>query len=151
MTTVIDLVDELGKVRLVPLLVPALKIADPILGSLPRGFLRSILARKDRRDNLVKTVEAASPVLPEMIRLLGHLAESKLATGLLSLSAVILTPIARLSAPVIARLVVPLSAPALGLAGRSGSVLPSLVRGLDRLVRIELFFERPFKRSKVIA
>lgn len=145
MASTVEIVNELGKVRLAPLVLPLLRMIDPIMGALPQGSLQSIVSRKDRRDNLVKTVEAASPVLPDMIRFLGHVAESKLATGLLSLCATVSVPFLKLFAPALSRLLVPLSGPALGLAGRSGSVLPSLTRGLDALLRWELAIERPLR------
>jgi hypothetical protein len=147
MATIIEMLDELEKVRLAPLVLPALKMLDPVLYALPRGALESMVGTPAAREDLVKTVEGASPVLPEMIRLLGHLAESRLTTGLLSLSATVLTPFMKLSAPVLARLIVPCSGPALKLASRSGRVLPCMVRSLDVLVRLEIFLERPFRHG----
>jgi hypothetical protein len=146
MADFIEILDELEKVNLAPILVPALKMADPLLGSLPRGFLPSMLSRQGTRNSLIKTVAGLSPMMPDMIRFLGHISESKLATGLLSLSASISTPIMRLSAPIASKLVVPLSGPMLGLVGRSVPLLPLLIKGMDRLVRVELLFERGLKR-----
>ena len=146
MATIVEMLDELEKVRLAPIVLPALRIADPIMGSLPRGFLKPILSRRETQDSLVKTVESVSPVLPDMIRFLGHLSESKLATGLLSFWAAILAPIMRLLAPAVAKLVVPGSGPALRLAGHSGSVLPPIVKVLDAMARAELYLERPLTR-----
>jgi hypothetical protein len=142
MATLIEIVDELGKVRLAPIVLPALKMVDPILASLPRGSFRSILSSTDRSNNLVGTVEAASPSLPAMIRMAGHLAESRLVTGLLSLTATVSAPMIGVIAPLIARTIVPLSGPALSAASRSGRVMPSMVRMLDRMIRGLLFFER---------
>ncbi len=142
MATLIEIVDELGKVRLSPIAIPALKMVDPILASLPRGSVRAIISSTDRSNNLVGTVEAASPSLPAMIRMAGHLAESRLVTGLLSLTATLSAPMIRVIAPLIARTIVPLSGPALGAASRSGRVLPAVIRMLDGIVRVLLFFER---------
>lgn len=147
MTTVVELVDELGKVRLAPLVLPALKMLDPVLCALPKGALEDMISGRGARDNLVKTLEGASPVLPQMIGLLGHMAESKLSTGLLALLAVVLTPFMKLLAPVLARLIVPCSGPGLKLAAHSGRILPLTVRFLDVLVTAELALERPFKRG----
>lgn len=146
MADLIEILDELEKVNLAPILMPALKISDPLLGSLPKGFLPSMLSRKETRNSLIKTVEGLAPIMPDMIRFLGHVSESKLATGFLSLSVSISTPIIKLSAPVASKLVVPLSGPVLGLVSRSVPVLPSLIKGMDGLVRVELLFERGLKR-----
>ena len=146
MATIVEMLDELEKARLAPIVLPALRIADPILGALPRGCLQSILSSRQTCDSLVRTVEGLSPVLPDMIRFLGHVSESKLATGLFSFWAAILAPITKLLAPAVAKLVVPGSGPALSLAGRSGSVLPPLIKVLDGMARAELYLERPFKR-----
>lgn len=147
MTTVIELVDELGKVRLAPLVLPALKMLDPVLCALPEGALEDMVSGRAAREDLVKTLEDASPVLPRIIRLAGRMAESKLATGLLALMAVVLAPFMKLLAPVLARLIVPCSGPALKLASRSGRILPLAVRFLDVLVTAELALERPFRRG----
>lgn len=149
MAEMVEIVDELGKTRLSPLVLPVLKLIDPIMGALPKGSLQTILSNRKSRERLVKTVEGASPVLLAMIRFLAHLSESRLITGLLSISATLLTPIIRLLAPILSRLVVPLSGPALKLAGGSGSVLAPAVKILDSLVRVELFLEKPFKRTSL--
>ena len=95
---------------------------------------------------MIKTVEGLAPIMPDMIRFLGHVSESKLATGFLSLTASIATPIMKLSAPVASKLVVPLSGPVLGLVSCSIPLLPWLIKGMDGLVRAELLFERGLKR-----
>jgi len=146
MATIVEILDELEKARLEPIVLPALRIADPILAALPRGCLQSILLSRETRDSLVKTVEGLSPMLPDIVRFLGHVAQSKLTTGLFSFWAAMSTPIMKLFAPAVAKLVVPGSGPALKLAGRSGSVLPPLIKVLDGMTRAELYLERPFKR-----
>jgi len=146
MADLIEILDELEKVNLAPILMPALKISDPLLGSLPKGFLPSMLSRQETRNSLIKTVEGLSPIMPDMIRFLGHVSESKLATGVLSLLASISTQIMKLSAPVASKLVVPLSGPVLGLVSRLVPILPSLIKGMDGLVRAELLLERGLKR-----
>lgn len=146
MANFIEILDELEKVNLAPILMPALKMADPLLGSMPKGFLSAMLSRRETRHNLIKTVEGLSPIMPDMIGFVGHVSQSKLATGLLSLSASIATPIIKLSAPITSKLVVPLSGPVLGLVSRSVLLLPLLMKGMDGLVRVELLFERGLKR-----
>jgi len=146
MADFIEILDELEKVNLAPILVPALKMSDPLMGSLPKGFLPSMLCRQEIRNNLITTVEGLAPIMPDMIRFLGHVSESKLATGLLSLSASMSTPIMRLSAPITSKLIVPLSGSLLGLVSRSIPLLPPLIKGMDRLVGTELLFERGLKR-----
>jgi len=147
MTTVIELVDELGKVRLAPLVLPALKMLDPVLCALPEGALEDMVSGRAARDNLVKTLEDASPVLPRIIRLAGRMAESKLATGLLALLAVVLAPFIKLLAPVLARMIVPCSGPGLKLASRAVRILPLAVRFVDVLVTAELALESPLRRG----
>ena len=147
MTTVIELVDELGKVRLAPLVLPALKLLDPILCALPEGALEDMVSGRAARENLVKILEDASPLLPRIIRLAGHMAESKLTTGLLVLVAVLLTPFMKLVAPVLARLIVPCSGFGLKLAALSAPILPFTVRLLEIMVAAELALERPFTRG----
>ena len=145
MATIVEVLDELEKTRLAPIVLPALRIADPVLGALPRGCLQSILSSRKTRDSLVRTVESLSPVLPDIIRFLGHVSESKIATGLFSFWAAISVPVMKLLAPAVAKLVVPGSGPALNLAGRSGSILPPLIKVLDGMARAELYLERPLK------
>ncbi len=147
MAELVEVVEELGKVRLAPLVIPVLKVIDPIMEALPRGSLQAIISAKKKRERLVETVEGAAPVLTDMIRFAGHLAESRLATGLLSFTATLSAPFVKLSAPLLSRLVVPLSGPALRLTGGSRFVLSPAVKLLDALVRAELFFEKPFKRQ----
>jgi len=146
MATIVEMLDELEKVMLAPVMLPALKILDPVMGALPRGFMQPVLSRPETRDSLVKTVEGLSPVLPDAIKLLGHVAESKLATGLLSFWAAISAPFVRLTAPLVAKLVIPGSGPALKLASRLVPVLPPVIRFSDSLVQAELLLERPLRR-----
>ena len=148
MANLVEVVDALGEVRLAPVVVPILKMLDPIMGSLPQGSLQSVVSRNDRSDNLVRTVESASPALPEMIAFLGHLSESRLATGSLSLGATASAPLLKILAPFIARLIPPLSGPALGISARSGRVLPPAIGFLDRVVRAELFVEKSLSRTR---
>ena len=117
MADLVEVVEELGKVDLSPIMVPTLKVVDPVMGALPKGSLQSMLSRKETRDSLVSIVEALAPALPALIRFMGRVAESRLAVGLVSLWASMAAPIMELLAPVSARLVVPLSGPALRSAG----------------------------------
>ena len=147
MATIVEMLDELEKVRLTPMVVPVLTMADPVLAAMPKGSLGALFSRRDTRESLVRTVEAFSPVLPDAIKFVGHVAESRLMTGLLSFWAAVLKRTAGLWAPLAARLVIPLARSALGLTGRSSRVLPPIIGGLDRLTRLELALERPFTRG----
>jgi len=132
MVKIKEILAELEKVNLAPLLMPVLKMSDPLMGSLPKGFLPSMLSHKQTRSSLVKTVEALSPIMPAMIRFLGHISESKLATGVFSLWASIATPIMKLLAPLVSKLVVPLSGPALKLVSSLAPVLARSFGGATR-------------------
>lgn len=145
MADIKDLLDKLEKVRLAPILIPVLKVSDPLMGSLPKGTVKSMLSRKGTQDGLVKTVEGLAPLLPTLIRFAGHLAESKLATGALSLWANITTPIMKPLYPVTARLVVPSVGPSLKLVNALIPVLPAMVRVSDGFLRIEVSLERIFR------
>lgn len=148
MADLMELLGELEKARLAPLLIPILKVVDPLMGSLPQGALKSMMARKGTQDGLVKTVEGLAPVLPSLVRFAGHLAESKLVTGSLSLWANITTPLVKLTAPLSSKLVVPSVGPSLKLVSALSPVLPSLIRGMDRCVRVELALERGFRGGR---
>ena len=145
MVEIKDLLDELEKVRLAPILIPVLKVSDPLMGSLPQGSLKSMIARKGTQDGLVKTVEGLAPLFPALIRFAGHLAESKLATGSLSLWANIATPIMKPLNPVMARMVVPSVGPSLKLVNALIPVLPAMVRVSDSFLRMEVSLERIFR------
>lgn len=147
MTTVVELVDELGKVRLAPLVLPALKILDPVLCALPEKALEDMVSGRGARDDLVRILENLSPLLPRTIRLAGCMAESRLTTGLLALLAVLLAPVMKILAPVLARLIVPCSGLGLKLGALSGPILPLTVRLLEIMVAAELALEGPFRRS----
>lgn len=142
MADLIELLGEVEKVKLAPILMPVLKLVDPLMGSMPQGALKSMMARKGTQDGLVKTVEGLAPILPGLVRFAGHLAESKLVTGVLSLSAIMLTPLMKLLAPATSRLVAPSAGPALKLVSGLSPVLPSLIKGMDSLVRAEVSLEK---------
>jgi len=79
-----------------------------------------------------------------LIRFAGHMAESKLATGYLSLWANIATPIMKPLNPVMARLVVPSIGPSLKLTNALIPVLPAMVGVYDIFLRLEVSIERIF-------
>ncbi|MBE0481066.1 MAG: hypothetical protein IBX68_08810 [Dehalococcoidia bacterium] len=146
MADLVELVDELGRVRLAPIVLPVLKLADPVMGALPEWSLQSTLAGGEIRDSIVKTVESLSPVLIDAIRFLGHVSESRLATGLLSFTAAVLAPPVRLLSPVLAILALLGAGVLLKLAAHSGPVLRPSITALDRITRIELSLEKRLKR-----
>ena len=148
MVEITDILDELEKVKLAPILIPVLKISDPLMGALPKGSLKDMMARKGTQDDLVKTVEGLAPLFPALIRFAGHMAESKLATGYLSLWANIATPIMKPLNPLMARLVVPSVGPSLKLTNALIPVLPAMVGVYDIFLRLEVSIERIFRGRK---
>ncbi len=139
-----ELLDELEKVRLAPILIPFLRVYDPVMGSLPKGSLQSALSRKGTQNNLVNSVERLSSAMPAMIRFAGHLSESRLTRGTISLWAGTMAPVMKVSAPVTSRVLMRM--PVLRLLSLSAPVLPSIIRGMDACVRGELRLERGIKR-----
>lgn len=144
MVTIIDILAELEKVRLAPLLVPVLKASDPLMGSLPQGSLKSMLANKGTQNGLVKTVEGLTPLFPALIRYAGHLAESRLVTGAISLGVNITTPIMKPFNPLMARMVVPSIGPSLILTNLMIPLFPLMLKVSDFFVRMEVSLERMF-------
>lgn len=148
MTTIIDILDELEKVRLAPLLVPVLKASDPLMGSLPKGSLKSMLANKGTQNDLVKTVEGLAPLFPALIRFAGHLAESKLATGAISIVVNITALIMKPLNPLMAKIVVPAIGLLLKLTNAFVPIFPLFIKVLDSLVKMEIGVEKIFRGSK---
>lgn len=148
MVSIIDILAELEKVRLAPLLIPVLKASDPLMGSIPQGSLKSMLAHKGTQDGLVKTVEGLAPLFPALIRYAGHLAESRLITGAISLGVNITTPIMKPFNPLMAKLVVPSIGPSLILTNLMIPLFPSMLKVSDFFVRMEVSLERIFLGSK---
>lgn len=144
MVQITDILDELEKVNLAPLLIPVLKMGDPLAGALPQGSLKSMIARKETHDDLVRTVEKVAPLLLVWIRFTGHLAESKLVTGYISLYATIATPLMKPLYPFIARLSVPLIGPSLKPFNASIPLVHAMIRVSDIFVRMEVSLERIF-------
>ena len=148
MTTIIDILDELEKVRLAPLLVPVLKASDPLMGSLHEGSLKSMLANKGTQNDLVITVEGLAPLFPALIRYAGHLAESKLATGTIYLMVNITTPIMKPFNPLMAKMVAPSIGPSLKLTNAFAPIFPLFIKVSDSFWRMEIGFEKIFRGSK---
>ena len=144
MVEITDILDELAKVKLAPLLIPVLKASDPLMGALPKGSLKDMMARKGTRDGLVKTVEGLAPLLPALIKYSGHLAESRLVTGAISLGVNITTPIMKPFNPLMARMVVPSIGPSLILTNLMMPILPLMLKVSDFFVRMEVSLERIF-------
>lgn len=144
MVTIIDILAELEKVRLAPLLVPVLKASDPLMGSLPQGSLKSMLANKGTQNGLVKTVEGLTPLFPALIRYAGHLAESRLVTGAISLGVNITTPIMKPFNPLMAKMVVLSIGPSLILTNLMIPLFPLTLKISDTFLRMEVSLERIF-------
>jgi hypothetical protein len=88
-----DLLHELEKVRLEPLVIPTLMMVDPILAAIPQGAIKSFLDRQKPREGQFTILEKLVPYSPWMIKIIGVLARSKVIIGLYTLLAFILTPI----------------------------------------------------------
>lgn len=144
MVEITDILDELEKVKLAPILIPVLKASDPLMGALPKGSLKDMMARKGTQDGLVKTVEGLAPLLPALIKYSGHLAESRLVTGAISLGVNITTPIMKPFNPLMARMVVPSIGPSLILTNLMMPILPLMLKVSDFFVRMEVSLERIF-------
>ena len=103
-----------------------------------------MIARRETHEDLVRTVEKVAPLLPVWIRFTGHLAESRLVTSLISLSASIATPLMRPFYPFIARLSVPLIGPSLKPFNASIPLVDIMIRvsdlSLRRVVSLESIF-----------
>jgi hypothetical protein len=145
MADLIEILDELEKVRLAPMMIPVLKMVDPLMASLPKGAVQKILSRKATRDSVIRLVERLSPSLPSLVKFAGHAADSRLVRGLLSLAAGISPPVMKLLGPLLARMIVPATGPGLKLAGPLIGLLPPMIKVMDRLMRAELAVERLFR------
>ena len=144
MVQITDILDELEKVRLAPLLIPVLKASDPLMGSIPQGSLKSMMAHRGTQDGLVRTVEGLAPLLPALIKYAGHLAESRLITGAISLGVNVTTPIMKPFNPLMARMVVPSIGPSLILTNLMVPLFPLMLKVSDFFVRMEVSLERIF-------
>ena len=144
MVEITDILDELEKVRLAPLLIPVLKASDPLMGSIPQGSLKSMMAHRGTQDGLVRTVEGLAPLLPALIKYAGHLAESRLITGAISLGVNVTTPIMKPFNPLMARMVVPSIGPSLILTNLMVPLFPLMLKVSDFFVRMEVSLERIF-------
>jgi len=148
MVQITDLLDELEKINLAPLLIPVLKMGDPLLIALPQGAIKDMIARKGTHDDIVITVEKVVPLLPSWIRYTGHLAESKLTLGFISLIGIIATPIMKPFYPLIARISIPLIGPSLKPFNASIPLVNIMIKISDILLRMEIGIERIFRGSK---
>ena len=146
MAEIKEILGELEKVDLVPIIMPALRISDPVMGCLPKGSLESLTSGTQRQDDLARMVEGMVPVMPTLIRFLGNVSQSKVAAGVLSICASVSTPFVKLLAPILAKFVVASVGPCLRIVNGLSPLLPPTIRAMDRLIRTELFLERPLKR-----
>ncbi len=148
MVTIIDILAELEKVSLEPLLIPVLKASDPLMGSLPKGSLKTMLESKGTQDGLVKTVEGMAPLFPALIRYAGHLAESKLALSFISSMCIIVAAIMKPFNPLMAKLLVPSIGPMLKLTNAMMPIIPPMIKVSDSFLRKEIAAENVFRGSK---
>ncbi len=141
-----EILKELEQVNLAPILIPTLRVADPILGSLPKGSLQSILSEQETRNSMIKTVEQMAPLVPSLINLLGTVAASFLSTAVITVVATVFTPILKLTAPFLSKLVLKAIAPSLKLTRKIVPVLPPVIKGLNIFWTAEVFIEKGVRR-----
>ncbi len=146
MMTIPDILKELEKVRLEPLLLTAMKAIDPYLGALPKGSLEYLVNDRGTRNGIVNMIEQLTPVLPGLIRFLGTLAESRLITGLFKLSVRLMTPISRMIAPFVAKPMLNFAGTAVSFVGRIIPAIPSVVKVLNVFWKTEVMIEKGVKR-----
>ena len=58
-----EILRELEKMSLVPVLTPTLKISGPVMGYLPKGWLGSTASNPQRQDALVGLIEKMGSLL----------------------------------------------------------------------------------------
>lgn len=108
-----EVLGELGKVNLEPILTPLLKVSDPVLGALPQASLKSALSRKGAGTSLVEMTERLAPRLPRLIRFMGKLARCRFLMGALALWATVTAPMMKVLAPPVVKILRPISGPVL--------------------------------------
>jgi hypothetical protein len=146
MTDLKYILNELEQVNLAPIVIPALKLADPILGALPPGSMESIVSEQETRDRITGTVDKIAPILPDLIKFLGTVTQSYLTTSIIAIMALILTPILQLLAPILSKLVLKVIDPLLKLTLKLIPVLPPVIKVLNIVWMGEVLIEKGIRR-----
>ncbi len=108
----IKVVDELEKVDLSPLILPMLKIIDPLAEVFPEGYIKKLLGRLRPREGQFDFLYRVAPMMPGAIRLAGKVASIRMVGVVLNLFAEVMSGILKVTLPVagiIARILRPIS------------------------------------------
>ena len=73
----IDIINELERVKLAPLILPLLKILDPVAKEIPEGAIKTYLTRLRPYEGQFRFLEKLVPYLPGIIRWTGKVASVK--------------------------------------------------------------------------
>jgi hypothetical protein len=101
----IEVVMELERVELAPLILPLMKIIDPIAKAVPEGVVKKFLTNIRPREGQFDFVGKVAPLLPPMIRWAGRLAAIKPLMAAFGVVAEVLALVFRFIAPVLAAVI----------------------------------------------
>jgi len=100
----IDVIKELERVELAPLIMPLLKIIDPIAKQIPEGIIKEFLTHIRPRENQFDLLYKVAPILPRMIRWAGKIASIKPLMVVFGIVAEVLSRVLMIAMPVVAAL-----------------------------------------------
>ena len=100
----IDVIKELERVELAPLIMPLLKIIDPIAKQIPEGTIKEFLTHIRPRENQFDLLYKVAPILPRMIRWAGKIASIKPLMVVFGIVAEVLSRVLMIAMPVVAAL-----------------------------------------------
>jgi hypothetical protein len=100
----IDVIKELERVELAPLIMPLLKIIDPIAKQIPEGTIREFLTHIRPLENQFNFLYKVAPILPRMVRWAGKVASIKPLMVVFGIVAEVLSRVLMIAMPVVAAL-----------------------------------------------
>jgi len=100
----IDVIKELERVELAPLIMPLLKIIDPIAKQIPEGTIKEFLTHIRPRENQFNFLYKVAPILPRMVRWAGKVASIKPLMFIFGIVAEVLSRVLMIAMPVVAAL-----------------------------------------------
>ena len=100
----IDVIKELERVELAPLIMPLLKIIDPIAKQIPEGTIKEFLTHIRPRENQFDLLYKVAPILPRMVRWAGKVASIKPLMVIFGIVAEVLSRVLMIAMPVVAAL-----------------------------------------------
>jgi len=100
----IDVIKELERVELAPLIMPLLKIIDPIAKQIPEGIIKEFLTHIRPRENQFDLLYKVAPILPRMVRWAGKVASIKPLMVIFGIVAEVLSRVLMMAMPVVAAL-----------------------------------------------